>query len=360
MENDKEFDLNGALDRLAARVCREIKSDRRRQTATVEFRAHLEDAIEDIMRKGIPPEAAYAELARSLGNTDKLCTLLAAVHNTRHIPVLLPWLVGAALLGWLVYLYHTTDSYSVYAWIRICFQFAAMGGVIVLGLIASKWIRAIRKRTSALRRLQKYVKENGGTMIRRRNCYKSLLVRTSTPELIVDMEDRRYILSFWATVNRRRTLHLQDNGIYRYDKHFGYMLITARCLPWSRFLMLYPASRDGSQQTPLAYSEIMKIPQSEHLMPNVNYGDCFVPGKVNIPVFLLNPIPMDIEICENGRIHKLVDGDVLPDTLGGARLYSMSSLLSLMEEIRIFGREEGKRVTVTPEWSNNTNPSLNS
>ena len=346
MENDREFDLDGALDRLAARVCREIKSDRRRQTATVEFRAHLEDAIEDIMRRGITPEAAYTELERSLGNTDKLCTLLAAVHNTRHIPMLLPWVAGIAILGWLIYVYQTTDNYSVYAWIRICFQFAAVGGVVVAGLIASKWIRAIRKRASALRRLQKYVKENGGTLTRRRNCYKSLLVRPSAPEMIVDMGDRRYILLFWATVNRRRTLHLQDNGIYRYDKHFGYMLIAARVLPWSRFLMLYPSSLDGSQRTPLAYSEIMKIPQPEHLMPNVNYGECFAPGKVNIPVFLLNPIPMNIEICEKGRIHKLVDGDVLPDTLGGARLYSMSSLISLMEEVRIFGREEGRPTTV--------------
>ena len=327
----QEFDLNGALDRLAARVCREIKSKHRRERAIKEFRAHLEDAIEDIMRQGNPPEVAYAELEESLGDTDKLSTLMASVHNTHHIPVILPWLAGVAVLGGLIYLYLTTENYSLQSWIGVGLQLLAIAAAVVLVLFAAKWTRAIGKRASALRRLQKYVDANGGTLIRRGNCYKSLFVRTAYPELTVDLGDRRYILSLWATVKRRRTLHLQDNGIYSYDKHFGYMLVTPGIAPWSRVSFFRPKGMENDPLFKWYHYEMMKLPEGAHLMPEVDYGSCYAPDKVNIPVFLLNPIPLDVEICENSHIHKVVEGDTLPDSLGSAKLYSMSSFLADLE-----------------------------
>ena len=327
----QEFDLNGALDRLAARVCREIKSKHRRERAIKEFRGHLEDAAEDIMRQGNPPEKAYADLEESLGDTDKLSTLMASVHNTHHVPVILPWLAGVAVLGGLIYLYLTTENYSLQSWIGVGLQLFAIAAAVVLVLFAAKWTRAIGKRASALRRLQKYVDANGGTLIRRGNCYKSLFVRTAYPELTVDIGDRRYILSLWATVKRRRTLHLQDNGIYSYDKHFGYMLAAPGIAPWSRVTFFRPKGMENDPLFTWYHSEMMRLPEGAHLMPEVDYGACYAPDKINIPVFLLNPIPLDVEICENDHIHKLADGDKLPGSLGGATVYSMSSFVSAVD-----------------------------
>ena len=339
----QEFDLDGALDRLAARICREIKSKRRRERAASEFRAHLEDAVEDIMRQGKPPEKAYAELEESMGDTDKLSTLMASVHNTHHIPVILPWLAGAAVLGWLIYLYFTTENYNLQSWIGVGLQLFAIATIVALILLAAKWTRAIRKRASALRRLKKYVKENGGTITRHNGYYKSLFTRISVPELTVDMGDRRYILAMWATVQRRRTLHLQDNGIYSYDKHFGYMLVPPGIAPYSRVSFFRPKGMENDPLFTWYHSEMVKLPQGAHLMPEIKYGEYFSADKVNIPIFLLNPIPLNVEICENGQIHKVAEGDTLPESFGNARLYSMSSLISLMEEIRIFGKEGGQK-----------------
>ena len=139
MENRsvQEFDLDGALDCLAARVCREIKSKHRRERAIKEFRGHLEDAIEDIMRQGNTPKVAYAELEESMGDTDKLSTLMASVHNTHHIPVILPWLAGAAVLGGLIYLYLTTENYSLQSWIGVGLQLFAIAAAVVLVLFAA-------------------------------------------------------------------------------------------------------------------------------------------------------------------------------------------------------------------------------
>ena len=336
MENRsvQEFDLNGALERLAARVCREIKSKHRRERTIKEFRGHLEDAAEDLMRQGNPPEKAYAELEESLGDTDKLSTLMASVHNTHHVPVILPWLAGAAVLGGLIYLYLTTENSNLQAWLSVGFQLLAIAVGVALVLFAAKWTRAIGKRASALRRLQKYVDANGGTLIRRGNCYKSLFVRTAYPELTVDIGDRCYILSLWATVKRRRTLHLQDNGIYSYDKHFGYMLATPGIAPHSRITFFRPKGMENDPLFTFYHSEMVKLPEGAHLMPEVNYKECFAPDKINIPVFLLNPIPLDVEICENSHIHKLVEGDTLPPSLGSAKVYSMSSLISMMERTK--------------------------
>jgi hypothetical protein len=345
MENRsvQEFDLNGALDRLAARVCREIKSKHRRERAIKEFRGHLEDAAEDIMRQGNPPEKAYAELEESLGDTDKLSTLMASVHNTHHVPVILPWLAGAAVLGGLIYLYLTTENSNLQAWLGVGFQLFSMIAIVVLALFVGKWVRAIGKRASALRRLKKFAREHDGILTVRANPYKSLFVRTAYPELTVDMGDRRYILSFWATVKRRRTLHLQDSGIYSYDKHFGYMLAAS---PnnlgnyWARLPLFRPRGMEDGPLFTWYHSEFVKLPGGAHLMPEIDYDGYFAPDKINIPVFLLNPIPMDVEICESSHIHKLSDGDRLPASLGGAIVYSMSSFVSAVERAGDSGRTE--------------------
>ena len=340
----QEFDLNGALDRLAVRICREIRSKHRRERAIKEFRAHLEDAVEDIMRQGNPPEKAYAELEKSLGDTDKLSTLMASVHNTHHFPfgILLIVVLGA-YIGRLIYLYYTIKDAISRDGIEFQLQLFAIVAAVVLVLFAAKWTRVIFKRASALRRLKKYVKKNGGAITRHNSCYKSLFTRLSVPELIVDMGERRYIISMWATNMRRRTLHLQDNGIYSYDKHFGYMLASPGIAPHSRITFFRPKGMENDPLFTFYHSEMMKLPEGAHLMPEIDFGSSFAPDKENIPVLLLNPIPLDVEICEEGRVRRLTDGDTLPATLGNARLYSMSGLISLMEEIRIFGREGGQK-----------------
>ena len=330
-QNSGIFDLDGALDRLAARVCCEIKSKQRRKRATDEFRGHLEDAIDDIMRQGIPPEKAYAELEESLGSTDKLSTLMASVHNKHHFPMILPWLAGAVVIGGLAYLYLTTENDYLQAWSGFGLQLIALTAIFVLLLLALKWGRAISKRAKALKRLKAFVKKHNGTLICRENGYKSLFVRTTSPELIVDIGNHRYILAMWATVKRHRTLHLQDNGIYSYDKNFGYMFMSPGIAPYSRSTFWRLKGRENDPLLTFYHSEMIKLPEGAHLMPEVKYEECFSPEKINVPVFLLNPIPMNVEICENSHIHKLVDGDTLPASLGSAKLYSMSSLISMME-----------------------------
>lgn len=341
--DNREFDLSGALDRLAARVCSEIKSGKRRQRATDELRGHLEDAAEDIMNQGCSPEKTYAELERSLGDTDKLSTLMASVHNTHHFPVFVPFLAGVALIGGLISLYLATKNEYLKAWLGVGLQLFAISVLVVLALIAGNWIRAIGKRVSAIRRLKECVKKKGGTLTRHENFYKSLFGRIDTPEMTVDIGDRRYIIYLWATVKRRRTLHLQDNGIYSYDKHFGYMLVSPGIAPHSRVTFFRPKGMENDPLFTWYHSEMVKLPQGAHLMPEINYGEYFSADKVNVPIFLLNPIPLDVEICENGHIHRLAEGDTLPVSLGSARLYSMSGLISLMEEIRIFGKEGGQK-----------------
>ena len=330
--DDRVFDLNGALDRLAARVCSEIKSEKRRQKATDELRGHLEDAADDFIRQGRSPEETYADIEKSLGDTDKLSTLMASVHNTHHFPVLLPYLAGVALIVVLISIYLATENEYLKAWLGVGLQLFAMAVIVVLALIAGNWIRAIGKRVSAIRRLRECVKEKGGTLTKHENFYKSLFGRIDTPELTVDIGNRRYIIYLWATVKRRRTLHLQDNGIYSYDKHFGYMLATTGIAPWSRFFI-----PKGMEKDPLFawyHSEMIKLPEGAHLMPDVNYNELFVPDKSNIPVFLLNPIPLDVEICENSHIHRLGEGEKLPESLGGATVFSMSSLISTIKRVQ--------------------------
>lgn len=330
--NEREFDLNGALDRLSNRVCREIKSRSRRHRAINEFRGHLEDAVEDIMRQGNPPEVAYAELEKSLGDTDKLSTLMASVHNTRRFP--LKYLLVIPVVAYVCYLllsYILIKDAFIREGIAFQLQWVALIGSIVIALVAGVWFRAVGRRASALRRFKKCVMDKGGELSCYGSGYRSLFTRVDIPELIVDVDKRRYILYLWATVMPFRTLHLQDNGIYSYNKNFSYMLVMPDNAPGSRLEIFRPKGMEKDPMFSWYYTETIQLPAGAHLMPEINYDEFYDPDKINIPVFLLNPIPLNVEICENGSVHKLGDGDKLPKSLGGATIYSAASFISMLE-----------------------------
>ena len=330
--SSQNFDLDGALDRLAARVCREIKSKRRRERAIKEFRGHLEDAAEDIMRQGNPPEVAYAELEESLGDTDKLSTLMASVHNTHRFSLqyllLLPIII---YIGYLIFCYITIDDAFIREGIAFQLQWVALITTVALALVAGIWFRAISRRASGLRRLRQCVAQKGGEISCCGNGYHSLFTRSDVPELIVDVDKRRYILYLWATVLPFRMLHLQDNGIYSYNKNFTYMLVMPDNAPGSRLEIFRPKGMENEPMFSWYYTETIQLPAGAHLMPQIDYSEFYDPNRINIPVFLLNPIPLSVEICENGSVHKLGDGDKLPKSMGGATVYSMASFISMLE-----------------------------
>lgn len=327
--NEGEFQLDEAFSRLAVRICRDIKSERRRERGISELRAHFEDVVEDIMRRGIPSEKAYAMLEESLGDIDKLTALMASVHNTPCFPSFFLWLMGGVLFIGGLGSYFVVENRVLKAWLGLGLQIAAIVAIIAAMQIAGNYIRAIWKRILAIRRLRKWVEARGGKLTQLENAYKSIFVRTDTPEFALDIGNYRYILAFWSTVQRRCTLHLQDNGIYSYNKHFGYM-VSAFSLN-SAIGLLRTRGMVGDPLYRAYHYEMIKLPKGIHLMPEIRYKSFFAYDKANIPVFLLNPIPLNIEICENGHIHKLSNGDILPEALGNAKIYSMSSFIATLE-----------------------------
>ena len=336
MTADK-FELSSALDRLAARACADIKSDKKKERAAAELRGHLEDAANDIMRRGVSPEAAYGEVEKSLGDVGKLAEIMASVHNSPHVPAPLIWLSCAAVVSVLLCLYFTAENRIIRSCSGALLQTGALCVLIAIILLTAGYVRAMVKRASAVHRLKKLARESGGTLTVRKSCYSSIFVRGNEPEILLDIKDRRYVLYLWATVRHRRTLHLRDNGLYSNNKHIGYMLAGV-LFPYGAGVWGFHAkAADHSARTAWYYSSMVKISRDIHLMPEIDYAAYFVNGKTNLPVLLLNPIPMNVEVTENGRIHSLTEGERLPDALGGAAVYSASGFISAAR--RAFERE---------------------
>ena len=329
MTDKDDFNLQEAIDRYASHLAHDITSRRRRAAVKQEYADHLEDAIYAYTLQGMEEKEAYHRACEDLGDASKVQTMLAVVHNKDRLPrwVKYPLIVFTAVL--VAVLYFLIENESFRDWYVLLLQLGVLTlcGIGVYYLVL--FFRAVGIRRAAIRKLLAYAKQNGHTL-RIAHPYRSLVRRTTRPELIYEAEDKRYIISLFATIRKKKTLHLTDNGLYSYSAKIGYGLLIGG-IPYYRTAMPGLFRPKNIAPMPNAHSHVVDLPEGVHLMPDVRYEEHYSPDKQNINVLMLNPIPFDVDYLRDGHIEKVRD-DAL---LGDVRLWSASGFLSYIEGERI-------------------------
>ena len=333
MADNNDFILSDEIKRYANYLTYEIKSQKCRIEVRQEYIDHLEDAVYHYSLKGMAPREAFRKACEDLGDTSRIQTLLGAVHNKDKLPSWVKWIIISvvviALLSTPLYIQNT----SFIAWYNlIVFTFIPIIAICVFLYYAIIFWRAVFIRVSALRRMKAYAKRNGHKLTVNANPYISLFKKTSEPEIIYETEKQRYIMSLWATVKRKKTLHLTDFGFYSYSQNVGYWLI---CGSFGGTSIVSPIGISLVGGLPSdtkwwywIHSEITDTPpEGVRFMPKIEFEAHKNPNKENIFVLLLNPIPFKINYVEKGVLHQGGDDKKFGDVM----LWSPSGFMSYMD-----------------------------
>lgn len=333
MTDKDDFNLREAIDRYASHLAHDITSRRRRAAVKQEYAEHLEDAVYAYTLQGMEEKEAYHRACEDLGDASKVQTMLAVVHNKDRLPRRIKYPLYAALSLLAVTSYFWISNESFRDWYVLLLQLGVLTlcGIGVYYLVL--FFRAVGIRRAAIRKLLAYAKQNGHTL-RIAHPYRSLVRRTTRPELIYEAEDKRYIISLFATIRKKKTLHLTDNGLYSYSAKIGYGLLIGG-IQYYRTAMPGLFRPKNIAPMPNAHSHVVDLPEGVHLMPDVRYEEHYSPDKQNVHVLMLNPIPFDVDYLRDGHIEKVRD-DAL---LGDVRLWSASGFLSYIDGERIKKRK---------------------
>ncbi len=320
-----DFDLPCEIDRYASRICQDIRRSRKRREVKLEYMEHLEDATYRYMMRGMTDTEAFQAACDALGDLSMMQTLLAVTHNGDGLPRWFKWLMGGATVTGAVTAYVLVQNEVAKAWLELFLVLTAIAVGTCLFVEGYTWLRAIRKRLDAKKRVKAYAKSNGLIFAEHASSLKSLCKRSATPEWVVETERRRYIISLMPTVRRLRVLHLHENGLYNYTKKGGFVLAAVPGNRLARLSNPMPMNLFGRY-----VGADIELPRGLWRTPKINYADYHSIDKENVHVLLLSPIPLDIDLCEGGRIRKLSDGDRLPALYGDAQVFSASGFIGFL------------------------------
>ena len=332
MAENNDFILSEEIKRYANYLTLEIKSKKLRLEVRQEYIDHLEDAVYHYSLTGMSPTEAFRKAVEELGETSKIQTLLGAVHNKDKLPRFVKWVVLGVIVLSLLSSPLFIQSESFYAWYSlIVFTFIPIGVLCFSLYSAYNFLRAFFLRFSALRRMKTYAKNNGHKLTVTSNPYLSLFKKTNTPEIIYETDTQRYIMSVWATVRRKKTLHLTDFGFYSYSQNIGYWLVCGsfggNSIVSPIGVSLWGGLPKDTKWWYWTHTEIVEAPaEGVRFMPKIEFEKHNSPDKENIYVLLLNPIPFGIDFVEKGVLHKGGDDSKFGDVM----IWSPSGFMSYM------------------------------
>ena len=323
------FNLSEEIDRYTLRITGLIKSKRTRKKVALECKDYMEDSLHRHMMEGKTQEEAFSFAREELGDEDKIRELLGSVHNHYRPFVRFRSVFLAFALALLVASYFLINNDIYRAWLIVFFQGSLLCFLSFLGYRISLFLSAVRVRKRSFKKLKNFAKAQGFGF-EAKKVYASLVVRRNEPDIIIDTPQTRYIVSFFSTIRKRKTLRLFDNGLYSYSDNIGYMLLYTRNMAllgpaWGVF---WPNS---IKPFPTFASDMVEIPRGMHLLPKVDYEKFDICHKENRHILLLNPVPLEVYGIEKGQQRKLRDDDFFC----GQYIESCSGLISYLRGEKI-------------------------
>lgn len=325
-----EYNLKDEIGRYVAHLTVEIRSARRWRSVARELSEHMEDAVYAHMLEGETEEKAFRGACDEMGDTSAVSALLAAVHNKDKLPSWVKWLAFSGIAALLVAVYTFVENDIVRAWLLFFVQATLL--VCGVWVFYSLWqiVRAFRKRLDAVRRLNRYAKENGLPLARLENPYRALFTKGNVPSFMIETSEKRFLPTFFPTILRKKHLRFLEGGLYTYISHVGYMMLYTH-----RFGLIGVGAQVAIQKNtklfPYTHSQLIEVPKGVHLMPQIEWERAKSAEKETINVLLLNPIPFRASGVKNGHATELRDGD----RLDAMTVYSMTGFLLYLEGERI-------------------------
>ncbi len=331
---EEKFCVREEIDRYTARITRSVRSRRRRKEVRKEYAEHIEDRMTELMLGGMTEAEAFTFAREELGDETKIGELLRVVHNKDRLPTLIRVPLYAIAVLAVLSSYFWIDNRTFRTWYVFLGEIALIVGAVLGVYWMRRFFYGIKVRMQAYRKLRTHAKANGFTLTKNGSICKSLFFKTAVPELTLDTGKVRYIINLWATVRKKKTLRLLDNGLYSYEDNIGFSLVITYPGPGAG-MNLWAFIPQNMDHVPIMFTNLERsLPKGMHLMPRIDWESYERADRENVRILMLSPIPMSVAVVENGRERPSGGGE----KFCGMHIWSASSFLSYLEGIRLKGR----------------------
>ncbi len=204
-------------------------------------------------------------------------------------------------------------KFTLTSWLFFLLQLAALIALLVLAVKAYAPIRAFVKRRSFCRRLRKVCREQGYTL----TChalYRSLLFKSTTPELLITTPDVTYAIKFFACLRSKDSYTLTDlNSFYTTNNNKPIFLN-----------MHFPTTGSGMMKGAPKLHAISQSKDSYIKQEKTRPAVTFPEGTEKI--LCIHPMAVEVNAVRTNHPERIFDGD----SFCGCRVYSGSGLLALL------------------------------
>lgn len=321
--NNPNFNLNDEIEAFAKHITHDIKPSKKQTLIKAEYIAHIEDATYRYMLKGMDEKNAFEKACSELGDIGKMQRMLTIAHKRDKITsVLLPTVhiiaLNVALLP--MYLLNCKLNYVTEQWIRIISFFTAVGLLFSILKSSHKYVRALLKRKSLIKRIKCICKDKTLHLKYGYKFYTSIFGKSSAPEVTIIASEKIYKIKMFACLRKKDIYTLTSptsffttnnvNPIF-VEYHYPTMAITK-----SRDSKLYLSPFYKSQNTYVRDVEITPEIEEDNSASTVN-------------ILCINPIAAKMEVVRANRAEEVFDGDEFQ----GYTVYSGNALCEFFKKM---------------------------
>lgn len=202
------------------------------------------------------------------------------------------------------------------SWVKFIAVIVGIALTVFLIIKARKYLRAVLKRSSFMRRLKKVCREEGVNMQVLSSPYSSVFKPSNTSEILLDKNGEKYSVKFFPCINAKDTYQFDEDGNYHTISNFKPILLNTR---------FYSTGAHNQTLSTILLPKTLQY--SDNIFKNSNKSNFTETDIRNAkPLLCLNPISVQMQKVKGNGIATIFDGD----ELCGYTAYSAGGLLNLI------------------------------
>lgn len=323
--SDSFFNLKEEIEAYVSHITYEIIPSRKRESIKTEYISHIEDAIYHYTLQGMNVQKAFQKVCEELGDVEKIKRMLTIVHKKDKISTFLVpfgYIITLLIILMPLILSKVRLSYIFEQWINLFSVIAAITLSCIVVFKSYKYVRALLKRVTLLRKLKRICKQKNLSLIYDSKYYLSVFGKSSKNELRIISDDKQINVKMFACLKKKDIYTLTSINSFFTTNNVNPIFVS----------YTYPSSglvlkkqNERKLYLPRFYRSNSKFIKSETLNPEVETKN----GNNIVNILCINPISVKIEIVRTNRAEQVFDGDYFKEYI----VYSGNGLCSFLKKI---------------------------
>lgn len=322
---NSDFKLEEEIKAYASHITYDIRPLRKREQIKAEYISHFEDSVYHYTLQGYDNEKAFQRVCEELGDVEKIKRMLTIVHKRDKIStflVPLGYIISLLIIFMPRILSNAKLDYILEQWINLFSVITAIALSCIVVFKSYKYVRALFKRGTLIRKLKKICKQKNLSLIYDSKYYLSVFGKSSKNEITIISGEKQINVKMFACLKRKDIYTLTSINSFFTTNNLNPIFVS----------YTYPSSglvlrKENERKLYLQrfYKSNNKFIKEETINPEVDTKT----GNNLINILCINPISAKIEVVRTNRAEQVFDGD----TFKGYTVYSGNGLCSFLKDL---------------------------